>query len=54
MLHVFGVAYFNCGDWVESCTALGENPDGRMEIIRWAEQDRQSLSFVPRAATEAA
>jgi UDP-2,3-diacylglucosamine pyrophosphatase LpxH len=54
MHHVFGVAYFNCGDWVESCTALGENTDGRMEIIRWAEQDRQSLSFVPRAATEAA
>ncbi|MEO1235339.1 MAG: UDP-2,3-diacylglucosamine diphosphatase [Planctomycetota bacterium] len=26
-------AYFNCGDWVESCTALVEHHDGRMEVI---------------------
>ena len=30
-----GVAYMNCGDWVESCTALVENYDGRFEILRW-------------------
>ena len=30
-----GVAYHNDGDWVESCTALVEQPDGRMEIIDW-------------------
>lgn len=29
------VSYLNCGDWVESCTALGERPDGSFEIIRW-------------------
>jgi len=23
----------NCGDWVESCTALVEHEDGRFEII---------------------
>ncbi len=28
-----GVAYYNDGDWVESCTALVEHFDGRMEII---------------------
>ncbi len=33
----FGVRYLNCGDWVESCTAIAEHPDGRWEIIRWAE-----------------
>ncbi|MBI3171202.1 MAG: UDP-2,3-diacylglucosamine diphosphatase [Hydrocarboniphaga effusa] len=33
---VRGVQYHNCGDWVESCTALGERPDGRIEIIRWS------------------
>jgi UDP-2,3-diacylglucosamine pyrophosphatase LpxH len=33
----FGTAYYNCGDWVESCTALAEHPDGRFEIIRWAD-----------------
>ena len=31
----FGIAYYNCGDWVESCTALVEHHDGRFEIIRW-------------------
>lgn len=30
------VHYLNCGDWVESCTALVENADGRFEIIRWS------------------
>ena len=34
----FGIAYYNCGDWVESCTALVEHHDGRFEIIRWAER----------------
>jgi UDP-2,3-diacylglucosamine pyrophosphatase LpxH len=29
------VLYANCGDWVESCTALAEHPDGRLEILRW-------------------
>jgi hypothetical protein len=31
----FGVTYLNCGDWVESCTAIAEHPDGRFEIITW-------------------
>jgi len=30
-----GVIYINCGDWVESCTAVVEHDDGRFEIIRW-------------------
>jgi UDP-2,3-diacylglucosamine pyrophosphatase LpxH len=38
----FGVAYYNCGYWVESCTALVEHHDGRFEIVRWAE--RQALA----------
>lgn len=25
--------YYNCGDWIESCTALVEHADGRMEVI---------------------
>jgi hypothetical protein len=28
-----GIAYYNCGDWVESCTALVEHDDGRIEVI---------------------
>jgi UDP-2,3-diacylglucosamine pyrophosphatase LpxH len=27
--------YINSGDWVESCTAVAEHADGRMEIIVW-------------------
>ena len=30
-----GVAYINCGDWVDSCTAIVEHSDGRMELIDW-------------------
>ena len=31
----FGITYINCGDWVESCTAIAEHQDGRFEIIAW-------------------
>ncbi|MEQ1715598.1 MAG: UDP-2,3-diacylglucosamine diphosphatase [Hyphomicrobium sp.] len=30
-----GIHYVNTGDWVESCTAIGERHDGSLEIIRW-------------------
>ncbi len=30
-----GVRYCNDGDWVESCTALVEHNDGRLEIVHW-------------------
>ncbi|HIJ61558.1 MAG TPA: UDP-2,3-diacylglucosamine diphosphatase [Rhodospirillaceae bacterium] len=30
-----GLLYANCGDWVESCTALVEDFDGRLDIIHW-------------------
>ena len=33
----FGVRYINCGDWVESCTAIAEHEDGRIEIITWTD-----------------
>lgn len=28
-----GVTYINCGDWVDSCTAIVEHLDGRMELV---------------------
>jgi len=34
------ITYYNDGDWVESCTALVEHADGRIEIIDWAEHKR--------------
>lgn len=36
------MTYANCGDWVESCTALVENYEGELAIIHWLE-DRQQL-----------
>jgi len=27
------IEYFNCGDWVESCTALVEHDDGTMQLV---------------------
>lgn len=30
-----GLVYLNCGDWVDSCTAIVEHLDGRMELIVW-------------------
>jgi len=32
-----GINYYNCGDWVESCTALVEDDQGELQIIRWAD-----------------
>jgi UDP-2,3-diacylglucosamine pyrophosphatase LpxH len=32
-----GVEYLNCGDWVESCTAIGECFDGSFELLQWSE-----------------
>jgi UDP-2,3-diacylglucosamine pyrophosphatase LpxH len=32
------VRYMNCGDWVESCTALVEDAAGAFHIIRWADE----------------
>lgn len=34
------ITYYNDGDWVESCTALVEHADGRMEILDWADRKR--------------
>jgi UDP-2,3-diacylglucosamine pyrophosphatase LpxH len=44
----FGVRYVNCGDWVESCTAVAERFDGTFEIITWT--DIHVVSEVPMLA----
>jgi UDP-2,3-diacylglucosamine pyrophosphatase LpxH len=31
--HADGVVYVNCGDWVDSCTAIVEHHDGRLELV---------------------
>lgn len=30
-----GIVYLNCGDWVESCTAIVETYEGEFKIIHW-------------------
>jgi UDP-2,3-diacylglucosamine pyrophosphatase LpxH len=38
MRDIEGILYCNDGDWVESCTALVEHADGKLEIINWPKQ----------------
>lgn len=47
-----GVLYCNDGDWVESCTALVEHADGRLEIVDWTERRAFSPLDAWRAADE--
>jgi UDP-2,3-diacylglucosamine pyrophosphatase LpxH len=30
-----GTHYLNCGDWVESCTAVVETRQGELRVVRW-------------------
>ena len=53
-----GVQYHNSGDWVESCTALAEDFNGRIRVIRWVQADHlhetpKVTPLVRRAATAA-
>src|SRR5271168_1208581 len=49
MRTVNGVLYLNDGDWVESCTALVEHDDGRLELVDWVALNRVSF-HAPRGA----
>ena len=46
---VGGVTYVNCGDWVDSCTAIVEHLDGRLELIAW---DSRTIGQVEVDVTE--
>ena len=48
----FGIRYINCGDWVESCTAIAENIDGRFEIITWSSISKAPHVDVPALEAE--
>jgi UDP-2,3-diacylglucosamine pyrophosphatase LpxH len=43
---VDGLVYANCGDWVDSCSAIVEHADGRLEMLHWS-----LLCRVPRGAS---
>ncbi len=40
-----GVAYANCGDWVENATALVETSSGRLRLIDWAAQGVEKVGL---------
>jgi UDP-2,3-diacylglucosamine pyrophosphatase LpxH len=48
-----GIRYINCGDWVESCTAVVEHDDGKFEIINWANSSSPVTAAVRLAARAA-
>ena len=43
MREVDGINYVNCGDWVDSCTAIVEHHDGRLELIEWGKDHAQPI-----------
>ena len=50
---VEGILYCNTGDWIESCSALVEHPDGSLEIIRWREElERAAQTPEPAAVAQ--
>ncbi len=42
-----GIRYLNCGDWVESCSALVEHDDGRIELVHWRQNAPAETPHVP-------
>jgi UDP-2,3-diacylglucosamine pyrophosphatase LpxH len=46
MRTINGVLYCNDGDWVESCTSLVEDMNGRLRLIDWPKL-REQIDLVP-------
>ncbi len=49
-----GMHYLNCGDWVESCTAVIETHDAELRVIQWGLAGQDSVTptepvFLPAA-----
>ncbi|WP_342363546.1 UDP-2,3-diacylglucosamine diphosphatase [Terrarubrum flagellatum] len=53
---IHGARYLNCGDWVESCTAIAETQSGVMTVIHWRDaqgemdRERRAPALAPQAA----
>lgn len=43
------ITYYNDGDWVESCTALVEDPQGALRIVDWVQVKRNAALQVTAA-----
>jgi hypothetical protein len=45
MREINGILYCNDGDWVESCTSLVEDMNGRLRLIDWPKLREQMRSL---------
>jgi hypothetical protein len=43
------ITYFNCGDFVESCSAIVEHEDGRLELLTGLAVGLEALPLLPDA-----
>jgi len=46
-----GVTYANCGDWVDSCSAIVEHHDGRLEMVRQVQTINQPIIDIAEEET---
>jgi UDP-2,3-diacylglucosamine pyrophosphatase LpxH len=49
-----GITYINCGDWVDSCTAVLERDDGSMELVHWRDKEVLAEDLLPETLLEEA
>lgn len=42
--YIDDIEYLNCGDWVESCTAIVETFEGEFKIINWLDNDSKNTN----------
>ncbi len=47
MKSIGDVLYVNTGDWVESCSAVVEHHDGRLELLRWTQPRVEAEPVTP-------
>ena len=52
--HIGPVHYLNCGDWVESCTAIVELMNGELRLIRWPVRIQSRAPSIPSRQLEPA
>ena len=53
MMMFSDILYCNTGDWVESCTAMVENHNGKLEILKWTERSIRFKASECKQATPA-
>jgi UDP-2,3-diacylglucosamine pyrophosphatase LpxH len=46
------LTYVNCGDWVDSCTAIVERDNGALELIAWGSTHQITEPLIPAPQTE--